>query len=70
MRIARCTFLALAVFAISGARAQTPTDAGGQQQLQQRTLEYYELQKRLGERPTDDGGLIDDQTTKPAVPRC
>ena len=70
MRIARCTFLALAVFTIPGARAQTPTDAGGLQQQQQRTLEYYELQKRLGERPTDDGGLIDDQTTKPAVPKA
>ena len=72
MRIARCCILALAlaVVAIRGAQAQTPTDAGGLQQQQQRTLEFYELQKRLGERPADDGSLIDDQTTKPAVPKA
>ncbi len=72
MRIARCCILALAlaVVAIRGAQAQTPTDAGGLQQQQQRTLEFYELQKRLGERPADDGSLIDDQTSKPAVPKA
>ncbi len=69
MRIARCTFLALAVFTIPGARAQTPTDAGGLQQQQQRTLEYYELQKRLGERPVPEGDLIDDQTKQPSAPK-
>lgn len=72
MRIARFCILALAlaVVAIRGAQAQTPTDAGGLQQQQQRTLEFYELQKRLGERPADDGSLIDDQTSKPAVPKA
>lgn len=45
--------------------AQTPTDAGGIQQEQQRTLEYYQLQKRLQERPPE-GDLIEDQTQKPA----
>lgn len=69
MRIASCFIIVLTLVASSGARAQTPTDAGGLQQQQQRTLEFYELQKRLGERPADDGGLIDDQTSKPAEPR-
>ena len=37
-------------------------------QEQQRTLEYYELQKRLQERPGDDRDLIEDETQKRPAP--
>ncbi len=65
MRTTRYCLLALAACALPGAHAQTPTDAGGIQQEQRRTLEYYQLQKKLQERPADEGELIDDQTKKP-----
>lgn len=70
MRTNRFSLLALVVLAAMPAalKAQTPTDAGGIQQEQQRTLEYYQLQKRLQERPAD-GDLIDDQTGKPGAPK-
>ncbi|MCW5624063.1 MAG: ShlB/FhaC/HecB family hemolysin secretion/activation protein [Burkholderiales bacterium] len=44
--------------------AQTP-DAGTIQQEQQRTLQYYDLQRRLQAPAADDEPLIDDQTTRP-----
>jgi len=66
----RFVILAIAALVPPWAQAQTqsPTDAGGVQREQQRTLEYYELQKRLQERPGDDRDLIEDETQKRPAP--
>jgi len=47
------------------ALSQTPTDPGTILRDQQDTQRYYELQKRLQEVPSDDDGVVRDETPRP-----